>query len=216
MNFGETMVIAGLISSRKTATTSKTPFLGELPFVGAAFRRVRYTEGETELVIMVTPELVSPLKSRQVPEGGPGLFTATPTDRELYSDGVLEVPSYGSDCPDCRYSIPGPISPESMMHTENVLPPSSISQVPAAPTISSEVIKKHSLSPANVKALQEQERLKQAAPKRPTSSKVPKLTSPATGQWKPKKNKAVTQQKKSVSGLKPPAKGQPGLISPGN
>jgi len=125
MNFGETMVIAGLISSRKTAETSKTPFLGELPLIGAAFRRVKYTEGETELVIMVTPELVSPLKSGQVPEGGPGLFTATPTDRELYLDGVLEVPNYGDDCPDCRYSIPGPISPESMIHSDNVLPPTS-------------------------------------------------------------------------------------------
>ena len=219
MNFGETMVIAGLISSRKTAETSKTPFLGELPFIGAAFRRVRYTEGETELVIMVTPELVSPLKSGQVPEGGPGLFTATPTDRELYSDGVLEVPSYGSDCPECRYSIPGPISPESMIHSENVLPPSSASQlpkVPAAPTVSSEVIKKPSLSPASVKALQEQQKIKQSAPNQPAATKGPGLTSPATGQWKAKQNKAGTQQKKKVSGLSTPSKDRPGLISPGS
>ncbi|MCH9656680.1 MAG: type II and III secretion system protein family protein [Planctomycetes bacterium] len=217
MNFGETMVIAGLISSRKTAETSKTPFLGELPFIGAAFRRVRYTEGETELVIMVTPELVSPLKSEQVPAGGPGLFTATPTDRELYSDGVLEVPSYGSDCPNCRYSIPGPISPESMIHSENVLPPSSASQipqVPAAPTVRTELIKKPSLSPENIKALEAQQKIRQTAPKRPAGTKVPVLTSPATGQWKAKQNKTPTPPKKSVGGLGTPSKGRPGLISP--
>jgi len=218
MNFGETMVIAGLISSRKTAETSKTPFLGELPVVGAAFRRVRYTEGETELVIMVTPELVSPLKSGQVPEGGPGLFTATPTDRELYMDGVLEVPSYGSDCPECRYSVPGPISPESMMHSENILPPTSASQMPpapAAPTIHSELIQKPSLSPENVKMLQEQQKLKQAAPKTPAGTKVPDLTNPPTSQWKPKQNLSGTEQSKAPGSLGPPPKGSPGLIGPG-
>tara|TARA_R110002111_G_scaffold262504_1_gene338949 strand:- start:130498 stop:132276 length:1779 start_codon:yes stop_codon:yes gene_type:complete len=220
MNFGETMVIAGLISSRKTAETSKTPFLGELPVVGAAFRRVRYTEGETELVIMVTPELVSPLKSGQVPEGGPGLFTATPTDRELYMDGVLEVPSYGSDCPECRYSVPGPISPESMMHSENILPPTSASQMPPpppAPTVHSELIQKPSLSPENVKILQEQQKLKQAPPKPSAGKKVPDLTNPETSQWKPKQKATSTEQEQSQAprSLGPPPKGSPGLIGPG-
>ncbi|MFK7779237.1 MAG: type II and III secretion system protein family protein [Gimesia sp.] len=219
MNFGETMVIAGLISSRKLAETSKTPFLGELPLIGALFRRVKYTEGETELVIMVTPELVSPLKSNQVPEGGPGLFTSTPTDKELYSDGVMEVPNYGDECPNCRYSIPGPIGPEAMRHSENVLPPSSISQVPKAPaaaTVRSETTKKPSLSPANVKALQDMQKIRKAAPNQPANSKAPVLKSPPKGQWKSKQNKSGTQQKKSVGGLKAPANGQPGLIRPGS
>jgi len=101
MRFGETFMIAGLLSRRTTAETSKIPLLGELPWVGAAFRRVRYDEGETELVIMVTPELVSPMKAGQVPPGGPGQFTDAPLDRELYIDGVLEVPRYGPRCPNC-------------------------------------------------------------------------------------------------------------------
>ncbi|MCA9015522.1 MAG: type II and III secretion system protein family protein [Planctomycetaceae bacterium] len=218
MNFGETMVIAGLISSRKTAETSKTPFLGELPVIGAAFRRVRYTEGETELVIMVTPELVSPLKSGQVPPGGPGQFTATPTDRELYLDGVLEVPSYGSDCPECRYSIPGPISPESMMNMENVLPPASASQIPPAPgaaTIHSEVIKKPSLSPESVKVLQEQEKLNNATSKVPVNTKVPDLSSPPKKEWKAKQKTTSAEPAKNTSNLSPPAGERPGLIAPG-
>ena len=95
MRFGETFMIAGLLSTRTTARTSKIPLLGELPWIGAAFRRVRYEKGETELVIMVTPELVSPMKSNQIPQGGVGLFTEAPVDRELYIDGVLEVPNYG-------------------------------------------------------------------------------------------------------------------------
>ena len=101
MRFGETFMIAGLLSSRTTANTDKIPLLGELPWIGAAFRRVRYDKGETELVIMVTPELVSPMKSGQIPNGGVGLFTDDPTDRELYIDGRLEVMKYGERCENC-------------------------------------------------------------------------------------------------------------------
>ncbi|MEX2286251.1 MAG: pilus assembly protein N-terminal domain-containing protein [Planctomycetaceae bacterium] len=98
MNFGETFMLAGMLMMRKTAETDKVPFLGELPWVGMAFRRVRYEEAETELVIMVTPELVGPLKDCEVPPGGPGLFTTVPTDRELCIDGFIEIPNYGDPC----------------------------------------------------------------------------------------------------------------------
>lgn len=101
MRFGETYVLAGLISWSKTAQTSKVPFLGELPYVGSLFRRENYTDTETEMVIMVTPELAGPLQFNQIPPGGPGLFTSTPTDRELFHYGLLEVPNFGDECIDC-------------------------------------------------------------------------------------------------------------------
>ena len=98
MKFGQTYMLAGLLSLRRTASTNKIPFLGELPWIGGAFRRVNYEEGETELVIMVTPEIGGPMDPCQVPPGGPGTFTDVPTDRELYRDGMIEVPSYGGRC----------------------------------------------------------------------------------------------------------------------
>lgn len=101
MRFGQTLMLAGLISTRQTAETAKTPFLGELPWVGSLFRKVRYDDVETELVILITPELVAPMMSNQVPAGGPGTFTTFPTDRELYFDGYIEVPNYGDGCSGC-------------------------------------------------------------------------------------------------------------------
>ena len=98
MNFGETLVIGGLISKREDGGTAKLPFLGELPWIGAAFSRKQYNQAETELVILVTPEYVAPMSPEQVPAGGPGKFTATPTDVELFAHGLLEVPRFGSDC----------------------------------------------------------------------------------------------------------------------
>ncbi|MEX0715425.1 MAG: pilus assembly protein N-terminal domain-containing protein [Planctomycetaceae bacterium] len=98
MRFGETYVLAGLISWSKLAQTNKVPFLGELPYVGTLFRRQSYTDTETEMVIMVTPELAGPLLASQIPPGGPGLFSSTPTDREFGWYGLLEVPDFGDEC----------------------------------------------------------------------------------------------------------------------
>lgn len=102
MEFGQTLVIGGLISTRYTAQTDKIPFLGELPGVGAAFRRVRYDTAETELLVMITPEYVAGMSPDQMPSGGVGQFTTVPTDRELYGQGLIEVPSYSNQnayCP---------------------------------------------------------------------------------------------------------------------
>ncbi|MFT5093133.1 MAG: pilus assembly protein CpaC [Porticoccaceae bacterium] len=101
LGFGQTLMLAGLLSSRETAETAKIPFLGELPWAGALFRKVKYDQVETELVILITPELVGPMAANQVPAGGPGTFTTFPTDRELYLDGFIEVPNYGDACFGC-------------------------------------------------------------------------------------------------------------------
>ncbi len=107
MNFGEALVIAGLVSKRGAATTQKVPFFGELPYVGAAFSRKQYTESESELMILVTPELVAPMPAGQLPSVGPGLQTDIPVDRELFFNGMIEVPKFGDECAHCTNCLPG-------------------------------------------------------------------------------------------------------------
>jgi pilus assembly protein CpaC len=116
MNFGETLIIAGLISNQVTSTTSKIPFFGELPWIGAAFRRVLHNEAETELIVLVTPELVSPVDASQLPDG-PGRSTTSPTDRELYWNGYLEVPKYAPtpEPPTTNFGFPADYSPPPAM-----------------------------------------------------------------------------------------------------
>jgi len=99
MSFGETLMIGGLISTRKQGSIHRVPFLGELPWIGAAFSRKSFQTGETELVILVTPQMVSPMQTHQVPAGGPGLNSSDPTMRELFLDGNLELPVFGPECP---------------------------------------------------------------------------------------------------------------------
>ncbi len=96
---GQTFAIAGLLQSRTESVTRATPFFGELPYIGAMFRRVREERNDIELLITVTPEFVSAMDPHEVPRGGPGLNSMSPNDHELYLQGHIEVPNLlGDDC----------------------------------------------------------------------------------------------------------------------
>ncbi len=53
-----TIVIGGLISNQKNDTVNKVPFLGDIPVLGAAFRRTIKSNVKTELLIFLTPHVV--------------------------------------------------------------------------------------------------------------------------------------------------------------
>lgn len=98
---GQTLAIAGLLQSRTESITRATPFFGELPFIGAMFRRVQEEKNDIELLITVTPELVAALDPHEVPPGGPGLNSMSPNDTELYLQGHIEVPNLLGQDGDC-------------------------------------------------------------------------------------------------------------------
>ncbi len=81
---GQTFIIAGLLRENVRATVSKIPGLGDLPVLGALFSSTSYQNSETELLILVTPQLVEPLDPDQVPEL-PGARMTHPSDHELFS-----------------------------------------------------------------------------------------------------------------------------------
>ena len=111
LGFGETLMLGGLVSTRDVGSTSKVPFLGELPYIGMAFSKKRYQQSETELLIMVTPHPAGTLNPELLP-AGPGLNTTFPTDKELYVDGLLELPNYGEPCSDTNPNCgPGYLMP---------------------------------------------------------------------------------------------------------
>lgn len=55
---GQTVVIGGLIADAKTESVSKIPLLGDLPWVGFAFRSKSKKDVKTELLIFLTPHIV--------------------------------------------------------------------------------------------------------------------------------------------------------------
>jgi pilus assembly protein CpaC len=51
-------VIAGLFRDDITHQVQKVPLLGDIPILGALFRNTEFLNNQTELVIVVTPEVV--------------------------------------------------------------------------------------------------------------------------------------------------------------
>jgi general secretion pathway protein D len=63
---GETVAIAGLISEDKELTRTRIPILGDIPILGAAFGSTTYTNKRSELIIFITPHVITTLDQQQV------------------------------------------------------------------------------------------------------------------------------------------------------
>jgi len=86
---GQTIAIAGLLNEEVRGVVTRIPGIGDVPILGALFRSVEYRKSLTELVILVTPEIIAPLNPEQVPPT-PGEFLHTPNDWQLYLLGMIE------------------------------------------------------------------------------------------------------------------------------
>lgn len=63
---GESFAIAGLLQRDFKTNARQLPLLGSIPILGALFRSAQFQKGETELLIVVTPRLVAPVRPDQV------------------------------------------------------------------------------------------------------------------------------------------------------
>jgi type IV pilus assembly protein PilQ len=57
---GDTLVIGGLIKDKVTDIKKKIPFLGDIPLLGLAFRKTEKTIAKTDLIIFLTPHIITP------------------------------------------------------------------------------------------------------------------------------------------------------------
>jgi pilus assembly protein CpaC len=61
LNEGQSFAIGGLLDNRVTDSVEKVPFLGDLPILGKFFQSKSHEKENTELVVIVTPEIVRPI-----------------------------------------------------------------------------------------------------------------------------------------------------------
>ena len=55
---GETVVLGGIFQSEVATQTTKTPFLGDIPYVGRLFKRTESIDERAELLIFITPKIL--------------------------------------------------------------------------------------------------------------------------------------------------------------
>ena len=130
---GQTLAIAGLVQTRVESQRRGIPWVCDVPYAGAAFRRVEERNNEIELLIFVTPELVDAMDAPEVPPCGPGMRTASPTDCELGWKGYVEVPNCcPPGAPGTVPGQPGQILPPGQILSPEQIPPPVPSDAPAS------------------------------------------------------------------------------------
>ncbi|MEQ8789793.1 MAG: pilus assembly protein N-terminal domain-containing protein [Pirellulaceae bacterium] len=82
---GQWLAIAGLIQDEQGGEKVRLPYIGDVPILGAIFGSQSVNRSETELIVLVSPELVHPLEPEQVSLSVPGFDVTEPTDYEFWS-----------------------------------------------------------------------------------------------------------------------------------
>lgn len=62
---GQSFALGGLLDNRETETLDKIPFIGDIPILGKFFQSRSKTRSNTELMVIVTPQIVRPVPPGQ-------------------------------------------------------------------------------------------------------------------------------------------------------
>ena len=88
---GQSFAMAGLLQNSASTAQQQLPWLGEVPVLGALFRSAEYQKKETDLVIIVTPHLVRPMRPGEIARV-PTDTTLPANDADLFLAGQPELP----------------------------------------------------------------------------------------------------------------------------
>ena len=94
MRDGESFAIAGLLQDDFTDLVGQVPWLGDIPILGALFRSTDYARKQSELVIIVTPHLVTPTRGEAL--ALPTDRVKIPSERDLFLNGKVALPLKGA------------------------------------------------------------------------------------------------------------------------
>jgi pilus assembly protein CpaC len=106
---GQTFAIAGLLNNQMQSTMQKIPGIGDIPILGYLFRSKVAQKEQTELVVMITPEIL--------PTDSPGVTDRLPRTPDTFmsplSDRQLKQP------------LPPAFTPARQQATDTTLPPAA-------------------------------------------------------------------------------------------
>ena len=91
MKNNQTLIIAGLLLDTKNSDVSKAPYLGDIPVVGRLFKNTHYNHQQTDLVMSVTPQIVTPLPYNgqvSIPSSAPEMTSESIRTRRVYPPDV--------------------------------------------------------------------------------------------------------------------------------
>lgn len=90
MREGQVLAIAGLLQEQQRGDSTRIPLLGDTKLLKPLAENKAISRDETELIILVTPELVHPLDADEAPCILPGMEVTEPDDVDFFIYGDIE------------------------------------------------------------------------------------------------------------------------------
>ncbi|HKB10627.1 MAG TPA: pilus assembly protein N-terminal domain-containing protein [Vicinamibacterales bacterium] len=107
LNDGQTFAIAGLLNNSMNSTLQKIPGIGDIPVLGLLFKSKAAQKDQTELVVMITPQILQ--------RTSPGVTSSLPRTPEPFLPPMPEnktvnppAPAFSPERP--SFSVPSPSS----------------------------------------------------------------------------------------------------------
>jgi pilus assembly protein CpaC len=110
---GQSFVIGGLLDNRETESFYKVPFIGDIPVLGKLFQSMSKSRTNTELIVIVTPELVNP-----IPVGAPLPDLKYPTQFLPSNSGIPMHNPDGKTAGTTSPATPATISVEKLIESQ--------------------------------------------------------------------------------------------------
>jgi len=123
---GQSFALAGLLDNNETKTLSKVPGLGDLPILGNLFKSTQFQKNETELMFIVTAQIVKPVNRDDLP--------ALPNVENMKKGSLLGIDSKAGDIegpsgfitsPPTKAEIEKPAHPTAPQKTDKTVSPST-------------------------------------------------------------------------------------------
>jgi pilus assembly protein CpaC len=120
---GQSFALAGLLDNSETRNLSKVPVVGDIPIIGNLFKSTQFQKNETELVFIVTADLVKPVNRDDLPTMRTldGLKNGSPLGLEPKGEGISGASGFSTGSgqqapaatPAAPKKTPAPASPTS-------------------------------------------------------------------------------------------------------
>jgi len=137
---GQTFAIAGLMNNTVSSTMSKVPGIGDIPILGYLFRSRAYQKQQTELVVMITPQIIR-RGSTGVSQGLPAIvepYLAAPSKTMPQPAPYVGSPRFPADPPAVRSGGSEPVPAAApQASAPQVSAPKTSAPKTAAPVVSS-------------------------------------------------------------------------------
>ncbi len=95
---GQSFALAGLLDNNESRSLSKVPVLGDIPILGALFKSKAFQKNESELMFIVTAQIVKPINRDDLPQirGVDGLKNSSPLGVEPKGEGIKGLSGYST------------------------------------------------------------------------------------------------------------------------